>query len=109
MFRRDSDQRLCDPQRSLDFPFHTCPHMLKSLLPEIPPSRALVDDEGVEDFRNRSITKRRVLQYGPTPECDGCLRGTYSHTAACRARFNALLDAAEPLALHPGGVCRRRW
>ena len=84
------------------FPFTHVP-MLKSLLPEIPPSRALVDDEGVEDFRNRSITKRRVLQYGPTPECDGCLRGTYSHTAACRARFNALLDAAEPLALDPGG------
>ena len=90
------------------FPLTHVP-MLKSLLPEIPPSRALADDEGVEDVRNRSITKRRVLQYGPTPECDGCLRGTYSHTAACRARFNALLDAAEPLALDPGGDCRRRW
>ena len=44
-----------------------------------------------------------MLQYEPTPECDGCLRGTYSHTAACRARFNASLDAAEPLALDPGG------
>eukprot|EP00435_Cladocopium_sp_Y103_P046209 s240_g13.t1 len=84
------------------FPFTHVP-MLKSLLPEIPPSRALADDEGVEDFRHRSITKRRVLQYGPSPECDGCLRGTYSHTAACRARFNALLNAAEPLASDPGG------
>lgn len=47
--------------------------------------------------RNRSITKRRILLYGQSPECDGCLNGSYSHTQACRQRFNALLDASEPL------------
>ena len=48
-------------------------------------------------MRNRSITKRRIEVYGQSPACDGCSRGTYSHTPACRDRFNRLINEAEPL------------
>ena len=47
--------------------------------------------------RSRSITPMRTNIYGVTPKCDGCKYGTYSHTQECRARFNDLLDNAEPL------------
>ena len=35
--------------------------------------------------------------HGPTPKCEGCKYGTYSHSSACRERFNKLLDHAEPV------------
>ena len=89
------------------FPLTKIP-MLRTLTPEIPVPPA-VSDDAVEPARHRSITRRRLLAYGHTEACEGCLNGTYQHTAECRARFNALLNESEPLALDSGGHrrCRR--
>ena len=87
------------------FPLTSVP-MLKSILPENPqqPAPALDDEpDSIEEPRNRSITRRRLAQYGPTDLCDGCLLGTYSHSPECRSRFNKLLDSAEPLVVVSGG------
>ena len=63
----------------------------------ISPQLELPLDDDVEIPRNRSITKRRIEQYGQTDGCDGCLNGHYLHTPTCRKRFNELLNNAEPL------------
>ena len=47
--------------------------------------------------RNRAITTLRIAVHGKSPKCDGCRHGTYNRTAACRKRFNDLLDFHEPL------------
>ena len=65
------------------------------------------DDLLEEVSRNRSITKRRLHQYGITDTCNGCINGTYSHTPDCRARFNRLLDQSEPRDLASVGGDRR--
>lgn len=93
------------------FPFSKIP-MLQSLhvQPKIRTTEAVhspieVSDELLEDVpRNRSITKRRISQYGITDNCNGCINGTYSHTPECRARFNRLLDNSEPRGLASGGI-----
>ena len=46
--------------------------------------------------RNRAITKLRIAVHGPTKHCQACKDFTYSHTKACQARFNSLLDRLEP-------------
>ena len=47
--------------------------------------------------RNRKITKLRVASYGPTKGCEACKQGSDNHPKECRARFNELLDRAEPV------------
>ena len=47
--------------------------------------------------RNRKITKLRVASYGPTKGCEACKQGSDNHSKECRARFNELLDRAEPV------------
>ena len=87
------------------FPLTHVP-MLKPITPDLsqPPAPDDVEDEDpTAGPRNRSITKRRIIHYGPTEFCDGCLRGTYSHSLDCRGRFNKLLNESEPLAEQPGG------
>ena len=46
--------------------------------------------------RNRAITKLLIAVHGPTKHCQACKDFTYSHTKACQARFNSLLDRLEP-------------
>ena len=89
----------------------------KSIHSYIPPEKgyieddpALFDDEKTEDMgkpvssifppgesvrktpRNRAITRARIDTFGKTKGCSGCSEGTYSHTPACRERFNTLLE-----------------
>lgn len=83
------------------FPLTSVP-MLKPVtpMPSEPPefdNPISWSDEVDVSTRNRAITKRRLEQYGQTEYCDGCLLGTYSHTAECRERFNRLLNDSEPL------------
>ena len=86
---------------------HVVPENLLSI-PAIDPQPAAdaADDAAAaspEFPRHRSITKRRIATYGATELCDGCIRGTYTHTEACRQRFNQLLNHAEPLVEVSGG------
>lgn len=81
---------------------HFKPAIHSSGPPAISPPESS-DDLLADISRNRSITKRRLAQYGITDHCDGCINGTYSHTPACRTRFNTLLDTAEPRAVDSGG------
>lgn len=87
------------------FPLTSVP-MLQSLRTELPPPPASNSDVDGDDLlvpRNRSITKRRLNHYGSTDNCDGCLRGTYSHSLECRSRFNRLLNEFEPFDEASGG------
>ena len=57
--------------------------MLRSLQPEIPlplPVSDAAQSASGDVGRNRSITRRRLQHYGPTPGCASCLNGTYQHT-----------------------------
>ena len=64
------------------FPLTGIP-MLRSLQPEIPlplPVSDAAQSASGDVGRNRSITRRRLQHYGPTPGCASCLNGTYQHT-----------------------------
>ena len=43
--------------------------------------------------RNEYITLERIIKYGASPGCRACLCDGGTHSAACRARFNALVRA----------------
>ena len=65
---------------------------------ETKPSETKAKGETIpEKKRNRAVTTLRIAVHGPTPKCEGCKYGTYSHSSACRERFNKLLDHAEPV------------
>ena len=76
--------------------------MLQSPMPDSPQIQGPAVDRPIARIRNRVITNRRILQYGETDMCDGCLLGTYAHSYECRERFNRLLDELEPLP--PSGI-----
>ena len=43
--------------------------------------------------RNEYITLDRLIRYGPSSGCKACEKVGGAHTAACKARFNALIRA----------------
>ena len=61
------------------------------------PGRTAGDSDGSKSLRNQAITKLRIAIHGKTPKCPGCSYGSYNHNAACRNRFNELLDFHEPI------------
>ena len=93
------------PTGSWIFPLSSV-SLTKKPVPSITQPPEEPEDELESDApRHRSITQRRLKQYGITPDCNGCLNGSYLHSAACRARFDDLLNAAEPRISGPGGDC----
>ena len=76
---------------------HQSPNLLHRL--QFRPHQAELQTrpDGSKSLRNQAITKLRVAIHGKTPKCPGCSYGSCNHNAACRKRFNELLDFHEPI------------
>ena len=64
--------------------------------PKPPPPKAVENvSKKLPVFR---ITHNRLMEHGPTPDCDACFEGKIVHTPACRKRFFELIFGKEAAA-----------